>query len=207
MITINPAETERKQVYKLMTGSIVPRAIAWVSSLSADGQPNLAPFSFFTAVSSEPPTILFCPSRRSTDNGEKDTYHNILASREFVVNFVTERNAEAMNLTATEFPTEVNEFERAGLTPIPSVMVKAPRVLESPIHFECKLVQTLDIGDGHIVIGEIVYMHFSEELYRTGNYIDTLAFQPIGRLAGNNYSRVNELFQLLRPPSELKASE
>ena len=113
----------------------------------------------------------------------------------------------AMNITATEFPAEVNEFERAGLTPIPSVMVKAPRVLESPIHFECKLVQTLDIGDGHIVIGEIVYMHFSEEVYKTGNYIDTLAYQPIGRLAGNSYSRVNDLFQILRPPSEIKAKD
>jgi flavin reductase (DIM6/NTAB) family NADH-FMN oxidoreductase RutF len=207
MISINPAETERKQVYKLMTGSIVPRAIAWVSSLNADGQPNLAPFSFFTAVSSEPPVILFCPSQRSSDNGEKDTYHNVRASREFVVNFVTESTAEAMNITATEFPSAVNEFERAGLTPVPSVMVKAPRVLESPIHFECKLLQTLDIGDGHIVIGEIVYMHFSEEVYRTGNYIDTLALQPIGRLAGNSYSRINDLFQLVRPPSELKPKD
>jgi flavin reductase (DIM6/NTAB) family NADH-FMN oxidoreductase RutF len=207
MITIDPNNTDRKQVYKLMTGSIVPRAIAWVSSLNPDGQANLAPFSFFTAVSSEPPTILFCPSRRSTDEGEKDTYHNVLASGEFVVNFVTESTAEAMNITATEFPAEVNEFERAGLTPIPSVKVKAPRVLESPIHFECKLVQTLDIGDGHIVIGEVVYMHFSEMVYRTGHYIDTLALQPIGRLAGNNYSRINDLFQIVRPPSEIKAKE
>lgn len=204
MITINPAETDRKQVYKLMTGSIVPRAIAWVSSISPEGIPNLAPFSFFTAVSSEPPTILFCPSLRSSDKSEKDTYHNVVSTGEFVVNFVNESTAEAMNITATEFPADVDEFAQAGLTAIPSVLVKAPRILESPIHFECKLLQTVDVGDGHIVIGEIIYMHFSETVFREGNYIDTLALQPIGRLAGNSYSRVNDLFQLVRPASQLK---
>jgi flavin reductase (DIM6/NTAB) family NADH-FMN oxidoreductase RutF len=204
MITINPAEIEAKQIYKLMTGSIVPRAIAWVSSIDREGRPNLAPFSFFTAISSEPPTLLFCPGIRSSDNNEKDTYHNVCATGEFVVNFVSESNAEAMNITATEFPAEVNEFERAGLTPIPGVKVKVPRVLESPIHFECKLLQTLDVGDGHIVIGEVIYMHFSEAVYKEGNYIDTLALQPIGRLAGNSYSRINDLFQLVRPASQVK---
>lgn len=204
MKAINPAELEHKQVYKLMTGSIVPRAIAWVSTVDTQGQPNLAPFSFFTAITSQPPTILFCPATRGSDGAQKDTYHNVVATEEFVVNFVTEATAEAMNLTAVEVPADVNEFERAGLTAIPSTIVRAPRVQESPIHFECKLHQIVDVGDAHIVIGQIVYMHFDETVYREGNYIDTQAFQPIGRLAGNGYSYVRDLFELKRPPSEIK---
>lgn len=204
MKEINPAELDHKQVYKLMTGSIVPRAIAWVSTVDQEGVPNLAPFSFFTAITSRPPTILFCPATRASDGGQKDTFNNVIATGEFVVNFVTEATADAMNITSVEVPAHVNEFERAGLTAVPSVMVRAPRVLESPIHFECRLHQVVDVGDAHIVIGQIVYMHFDESVYRDGNYIDTLAYQPIGRLAGNGYSYVRELFDLKRPPSEIK---
>ena len=203
MIEINPSELERRQVYKLITGSLVPRAIAWVRSLSNDGIPNLAPFSFFTAVGSTPPMLLFCPGLRGTDSNNKDTYHNIKANGEFVVNFVNEANADAMNLTATELPEEVNEFQLAGLTPIASKMISVPRVKESPIQFECKLHEIIHLPGAHIIIGEIVYMHFDEAVYKEGNYIDTLAYQPVGRLAGNMYTHVNDLFELVRPPSEV----
>ncbi|MEM9953484.1 MAG: flavin reductase family protein [Chloroflexota bacterium] len=203
MITINPADLERTQVYKLMTGSIVPRAIAWVSTQAPDGTLNLAPFSYFTAVSANPPLVLFCSGTRSADKNDKDTYHNAKATGEFVVNFVNVATAEAMNITATELPADVDEFERAGLTPIASEIVSVPRVAESPIHFECKLHQIVDAGDGRIVIGEVVYMHFDDDVYQEGNYINMETYQPIARLAGSNYARLGEIFSLQRPPSEL----
>jgi flavin reductase (DIM6/NTAB) family NADH-FMN oxidoreductase RutF len=200
---INPATLERSQVYKLLTGSIVPRAIAWVSSVSADGTRNLAPFSYFTAVSANPPMVIFCPGTRGTDGGEKDTYHNVKATGEFVINVVNAANADAMNITATELPATVDEFERAGLTPIPSKCVNVPRVKESPIHFECKLHQIVDAGDGHVVIGEVVYMHFDEAIYKEGNYIDVEALQPIARLAGPQYAHLHHFFEMKRRPPEI----
>ena len=204
MITINPADLERGQVYKLLTGSIVPRAIAWVSSQAQDGTLNLAPFSYFTAVSANPPLILFCSGTRSANNGNKDTYNNVKTTGEFVVNFVNVANAEAMNITATELPADIDEFERAKLTPFASEIVNVPRVAESPIHFECKLHQIVSAGDGHVVIGEVVYMHFREDVFQEGNYIDTEAYQPLARLAGANYGHISNIFQLQRPPSEIK---
>jgi flavin reductase (DIM6/NTAB) family NADH-FMN oxidoreductase RutF len=122
-LDIIPSELPHNEVYKLMIGAIVPRPIAWVSTLSEAGLPNLAPFSFFTAVCSKPPTVIFCTGVRGTDGGQKDTLNNIRATGDYVINFVTEPLAEPMNITATEVPAEVNEFERAGLTPAPS---KAP---------------------------------------------------------------------------------
>lgn len=204
MITINPADLEHGQIYKLMTGSIVPRAIAWVSSQADDGTLNLAPFSYFTAVSANPPLVLFCSGTRSADNSNKDTHNNIKATGEFVINFVDFANAEAMNITATELPADVDEFERAKLTPIASTVISVPRVAESPIHFECKLHQIVSAGDGHIVIGEVVYMHFREDVYQEGHYINIDNLQPIARLAGANYGHIRDIFQLQRPPSEIK---
>lgn len=204
MIEINPAELKRKETYKLLSGSIVPRAIAWVSSISPDGIPNLAPFSYFTAVSGNPPLVLFCPGWRSSDNGRKDTYHNVKATGEFVINLVDVTNGEAMNITATEVAPDVDEFERAGLTPIPSKIVSVPRVQESPIHFECKVHEIVTAGDGHIVIGEVVYMHFADHVYREGHYIDVPSLRPLARLAGPNYAELGEVFELVRPPSEIK---
>jgi flavin reductase (DIM6/NTAB) family NADH-FMN oxidoreductase RutF len=207
-VDINPNDLPHNEVYKLMIGTIVPRPIAWVSTINPKGQPNLAPFSFFTGVCSKPPTVVFCPTVRGTDGGQKDTLHNIRASGEYVINFVTEPLAEKMNITATELPPEVNEFERAGLTPMPSVVVQPPRVAESPIHFECKLREIILIseepGGGNLVIGTVVYMHYDESVYRSGNYVDIVAYQAIGRLAGSSYCRVNDFFDLKRLPSEIK---
>jgi len=205
MIEIKPDDLPHKEVYKLMTGSIVPRAIAWVSSRSKDGILNLAPFSYFTAVSANPPMLLFCPGTRGSDGGQKDTYNNVRESGEFVINFVNEATAQAMNITATELPAEINEFERAGLTPVPSKQINVPRVKESPIHFECQLHTIVSVGDGHIVIGRVVQMHFDEALFKEGNYIDTAAYQPVGRLAGPGYAFVREFFEMQRLPSEVGA--
>lgn len=206
-IEIPAAELDARRAYKLMTGSVVPRPIAWVSTLSAEGVPNLAPFSYFNAVAAQPPTLLFVCSYRATDGGQKDTYHNVRATGEFVVNFVPERLAEAMNLTSVEAPPEVDEFERAGLTTTPSVSVKAPRVAESPIHFECKLAQIVPVGEGpgsaRIIIGTVLHMHFDESVYREGDYIDMEAYRPLARLAGTGYARLGEIFHLARPQGEI----
>ncbi len=205
---IDPNNYPSREVYKLLTAAVVPRPIAWVSTVNAQGQPNLAPFSFFNAVCQNPPTILFCPGIRAADHSPKDTYNNIRATGEFVVNFVIEAMAEAMNITAVEATAEVNEFERANLTAVPGKIVNVPHVAESPIHFECKLHEIVTIGEapggGYIVIGTVVHMHFDDSVYREGNYIDHTAYQPIGRLGGPSYTRTQDTFDLQRPPSEIK---
>ncbi len=207
---INPQDLPHREVYKLLTGAVVPRPIAWVSTLAADGTPNLAPFSFFNAVCSNPPTVLFCPSMRTLPQGvgQKDTFHNVRATGEFVINFVTEALASAMNITATDLPPEVNEFERAGLTPAPSKTVRVPGVAESPIRFECRLHEIVTIsvapGGGQIIIGTVQHMFFADEVFRAGNYIDMQTYQPLGRLAGAGYTRVaSDMFEMPRLPSEL----
>lgn len=203
MKEINPAELERKQVYKLLIGSLVPRPIAWVSTRSREGTPNLAPFSYFTAVSANPPMVLFCPGIRSTDGGQKDTYHNVRETGEFVINFVNEALAEAMVATSVEAAPEVDEFARAGLTPLPSRHVNVPRVEGSPIQFECKLHQIVSAGDGHVVIGEVLWMHFADDVLQENHYVDVAAYQPIGRMAGSGYVHLRDFFEMQRPPSEV----
>lgn len=204
---INPQDLPDGEVYKLLTASIVPRPIAWVSTVDEKGNPNLAPFSFFNAVCALPPTVIFCPGIRRSDKEQKDSYYNVRATGEFVINFTNQATAQAMNITAVEAPSEVNEFERANLTPLASKIVKAPRVKESPISFECKLNQIVtisnEVGGGHIVIGTVVYMHFDEAIMLEGNKIDMRAYQPIGRLVGNDYTNVTDIFSMVRPPSEV----
>lgn len=206
---ISPSDISRNNFYKLLTGTVVPRPIAWVSTLSADGEPNLAPFSFFNAVCSKPPTVLFCPSIRSTDGGKKDTYNNVRAVGEFVINIVTVSLLEAMNISATEVSPGVNEFERAGVTPAPSSFVGPPRVAESPVNMECKVSQIIDIGDGSkgagsIVIGEVLHMHVADEILLPNYKIDTAKMDPIGRLAGPNYGTIGEILEIFRLPNEIE---
>jgi flavin reductase (DIM6/NTAB) family NADH-FMN oxidoreductase RutF len=205
---INLAELPLKEAYKLITGTVVPRPIAWVSTINAEGRPNLAPFSYFNAVCTRPPTLLFCPGIRGTDVSGKDTLNNVRATGEFVVNVVTEELAEAMNATATELPHEVNEFERAGLSTAPSKTVKPPRVADSPVNFECEVSQIVDIGDGgrgsaSIVIGTILHMHVADKVMLPDYKIDIAALKPIGRLAGPNYAVIKETFEIFRAPSEI----
>ena len=201
---IDPKESTYIDAYKLMVGGIVPRPIAFVSTVAADGRLNLAPFSYFNAITSAPPTICFAPGRRHTDGGRKDTLNNIETTGEFVVNVVTEDIAAAMNKTATDFPPPVDEFEVAGPTPAPSEVVKAPRVKESPINMECKLYQVIHIGEeraggGSLVIGEIVMWHIADELYVNGR-IDTMALKPLGRLAGTRYTTLGKIISMKRKP-------
>lgn len=196
-----------KSRYKLMTGTIVPRPIAWVSTISQSGRPNLAPFSYFTAVCEDPFTLAFCPGIRVINMSEKDTLRNIRATGEFVVNLVSEEVAVAMNITATELPPDVNEFERAGLTAVPSVRVRPPRVAESKVNYECRLVTIVDMGHqpgaGSIVIGEVLHAHVADEIIYGQDKIDIHKFKPIGRLSGFNYCRMTDLFEMQRLPAEI----
>lgn len=204
---INPSDLPHQSVYKLMTGSIVPRPIGWISSIDAEGRPNLAPFSFFNVVCPKPPTLLFCPSVRGTDGGSKDTLHNVRATGEFVVNIVSEPLAEAMNQTAAEVRADVDEFALAGLTPVPSVVVRPPRVAESYVHFECRVMQIIEISDqpggGSIVIGEVLHIHVDEAVLLGTDKIDPGKLQAVGRLAGTAYTRTTDRFDMIRPPTDL----
>ena len=186
---------------RVLTGVVVPRPIAFVSTISTGGIVNLAPYSFFNAVAYDPPTIVFSSSLRAPSK-EKDTLANIEATGEFVVNIVVDDIAEAMNRTAAEYPADVSEFEIAGLTPAPSDKVKAPRVAESPVNMECRLVQVVNIGDrdhGHgLVIGEIVRMHVRDDIIN-GHRIDHQKLKPTGRLAGSMYCYTADTYEMVRP--------
>lgn len=203
----SPASLSRKSLYKILIGSVVPRPIGWISTVNASGQPNLAPFSFFNVVCAKPPTVLFCPMIRSTDGNTKDTLNNVKATGEFVVNIATEELASKMVETSVEIAADVNEFELTGLETAPSIAVKPPRVAESPIHFECKLTQIVEIGNqpggGSVVIGEIVHLHVDERVLFDEDKIDLAALRPIGRLAGSAYVRMTDLFEMERPKSQI----
>lgn len=204
---IRPEEISWQSLYKIMVGSIVPRPIGWISTINLNGQANLAPFSFFNMAGANPPHLIFCPMVRGTDGSRKDTYNNIKETGEFVANIVTEALADAMNITSTEFPPEVDEFAASGLTRSPSVAVRPPRVAESPVHYECRLTHIVDLSDqpgaSSVIIGRVVHLHVEDSILFGGDKIDLLKLQPIGRLAGSSYCRVTDLFELVRPPSHI----
>ncbi len=200
---ITPSSATWQSFYKFMIGSILPRPIGWISTISADGRPNLAPYSFFNAVCANPPHVLFCPMIRTHDGAQKDSLRNVRETGEFVVNIVTFALAEAMNLTSGEYDSDINEFERAALTPFPSLTVRPPRVAESPIHFECQVAHILDLSDepggGSVVVGRVTHLHVDESVMLGDNKIDVTKLDPIGRMAGSNYTRIGEIFSLERP--------
>lgn len=187
--------------YKFLIGSILPRPIALVSTLNSDGTNNLAPFSFFTAVSASPMIIAFSPMIRSATGEMKDTPKNIIENGEFVINIVSEQIAEQVNLASTELPYGEDEFKVAGLTPIDSDIIAPKRVKESLIHFECKFRDRLSYGDdpgcGQIITGEVVKVHIDESVYENGRII-TQKLQPVGRGAGNDWFRCTETFAMER---------
>jgi flavin reductase (DIM6/NTAB) family NADH-FMN oxidoreductase RutF len=199
---IDPAEIDERQRYKLIIVSVLPRPIAWVSSMGNEGNLNLAPFSYFTAVCPNPMTLVFCPGVFA--NGEKkNTWRNIEQVPEFVVNITNEETAYAMNLSATILPYGRSEFEWAGVTPAPSKTIRVPRVAEAPIAFECVLKQIVEIsndpGGGAAIFGEVRCIHVRDDLYAEGR-IDLEGLAPIGRLAGDSYTKLGELFHMRRVP-------
>lgn len=199
---IDPAERTPRDIYRLMVGAIVPRPIAFVSTISADGILNLAPFSFFTGVSANPPVICFAPMIRGSDGHRKDTLNNIEVTREFVVNVVSEDFALQMNACSEEFPPDVDEFAASGLTPAPSEVVKPPRVEESRINLECRLIQVVHVSPkplgGSLVIGEVVLFHIADQLFDDFK-IDPGKLRPIGRMGGPTYTRTTDRFDMARP--------
>jgi flavin reductase (DIM6/NTAB) family NADH-FMN oxidoreductase RutF len=202
MRTIDPADHLTTDIYKLMVGIIVPRPIAFVSTLDEQGIRNLAPFSYFTACSTNPPVVCFCTAVRPEPSPFKDTLRNIRATKEFVVNIVSEEIVAEMNRTAAEVGPEVDEFELSGLTPLASETVSVPRVAESPVQMECLLREVITIsaepGGGSIVIGEVLRFHVREDLF--DNYrIDPAKLNAVGRMGGPTYCRTQDRFDLDRP--------
>lgn len=201
---INPQNNEN--FYYSLTSVIIPRPIAFISTISESGNLNLAPFSFFNAIASNPPTVAISIAR-NTPSKRKDTLANIEATREFVINIVVESITEAMNNTAAEYPEDIDEFEIAGLTPAPSTMIKPPRVLESPVNLECRLNQIITIGQGEtesgLVLAEVIAMHLDDEII-TDNRVDSRKLKAVGRLGGSEYSHTDGIFTLARPTYDPK---
>lgn len=199
---IKPQTLEWQSAYKLMIGSILPRPIAFVSSLDEDGIANLAPYSFFTAICAEPMLVCFSPMRRGKDGGKKDTLENIEKTKEFVINIVSEEFVEEMNNCAIEFEPGVDEFEQVGLTKKESITVNPPGVFESKVQLECVLHEVLHFGDhpgaGSLVIGKVECVRINDELYYDGK-IDSEKLKPVGRLAGQMYTKpLSDSFELIR---------
>ena len=192
---------EFSQNYKFIIGSILPRPIAVVSTINEDGTNNLAPFSFFTAVSAKPMILAFSPLIRSATGEQKDTPRNILRDKEFVINIVSEDIANKVNMCSAELPYGEDEFSHSGLTPIDSEMVKAKRIKESLIHFECKFRDRLNYGDepgcGQIITGEVIKVHIDESIYENGR-INTKKLKPVARGAGNDWFRATDVFEMER---------
>ena len=196
---IDPPTLERRQRYRLLTSTVTPRPIAWVSTRGKDGSLNLAPFSFFQALCGTPPLIMLCIGQRQ--GNPKDTLRNIQETGEFVINIVTEELAEKMNLSSGEYTADVDEFALAGLIPAPSEVVSAPRVAESPINLECKLTQIVPLegSDYSMIIGEILRWHVADGLLAPDGLVDTARLRPLGRLGRDEYVKFGEVFEMLRP--------
>ena len=197
----DPAALPPNAMYKLLISSVVPRPIAWVSSVDRAGVRNLAPFSYFMAITDDPPTIAFSSSFRGAGpDGKKDTLRNIEDTGEFVVNVVDDDLAAQMNVTSDEYPPEVDEFEVAALAVAPGTRVGVQRVASAPITLECRLDRLVSVGRATLVLGRIVYVHVRDGLYdaATGR-LDMHRLRPVGRLAGNLYTHVHDIFEMKRP--------
>jgi len=196
----DPAALDPPDRYKLLSGLIVPRPIAWVGTVDAAGRRNLAPFSFFNMVAGTPPTVIFSPGVR--DGVEKDTLANVRATGEFTVNIVTEKTAQAMNLTSGSYPPDVDEFELVGLTALRGEVVAAPVVTESKANLECRVVRIVDLANppaNAVVFGDVVRIHVAGEVL-DGTRVVPGRLRAVGRMAGSGYTRtVDGLFEMQRP--------
>jgi flavin reductase (DIM6/NTAB) family NADH-FMN oxidoreductase RutF len=201
VMKFDPAQLSAKDCHSLLVCAVLPRPIAFVSTIGPDGIPNLAPFSYFTVMSSKPAVVGFGIGRKR-DGGKKDTLVNVESIGDFVINVVTEELAEAMNQTAGEYPPHVDEFKEAGLTALASDRVKSPRVGESPVNLECKLMQILNFGEAprisSFIIGEILQVHLHEEI-AVGCVAKGDRLRAIGRLGEDFYCRTQDFFEMKRP--------
>ena len=199
---LDPDRLNTRTMYEWMIHSILPRPIAWVSTRSASGVANLAPFSFFQGVCARPPTLLFCPVNHR-DGSPKDTLRNIEATGEFVVNTVSASDAEVMNATSAMLPPEDGEFDRFGVAKALSVKVGAPRVASAAVAFECRLDRVIRISEGaaggNLVLGRILWMHVADAVIGPGGYPDPDRLDLVGRMGGTDYLRTRDRFPLERP--------
>lgn len=201
-MNFDPADVRPSVFYQQMIHCIVPRPIAWVSTVSRDGATNVAPFSYFTGVGSRPPTLLFCPAN-NRHGQPKDTLRNIQETGDFVVNIVSFAVAERMNASAAELAADESEFDACNLTAIDSLKVRAPRVAESPVQFECTQRQILNIGQGpggaNVVIGNVLHVHIDDSVLGDRGLVDAQLLDAIGRMGGPTYCRTTERFDIARP--------
>lgn len=198
---IDVADLTNTAAYRILTDSVVPRPVAWVSTLGPDGVRNLAPFSFFQAIGGAPPTVIVSIARHG-DGDRKDSAANAMAAGELVVNMVSEDLLEHMNATSGDYPVDVDEFEIAGVTSAPCEHVAAPRVAESPVSFECRVSSSVVIGrepdDYVLLVCEVVAFHVRDGLLHDGR-IDPNRLRPICRLGGTGFARLGEIIQIPRP--------
>lgn len=205
MFSIDPKTVPTSVLHSYLLGAVAPRPIAFASTIDKDGNPNLAPFSFFNVFSANPPIAVFSPARSGRTGQTKHTYDNIKEVPEVVINVVNYDMVQQMSLASTEYPKGVNEFEKAGFTPLASEMVKPFRVKESPAQLECKVKQVIELGDkggaGNLIICEIVMLHINEEVLDANKQIDPTKIDLVARLGGNWYSRTNKtaLFEVAKP--------
>ncbi len=208
MITITPNDVTPQQLQTYLQGAIGPRPIALASTMDVEGNPNVSPFSFFNIFSSNPPILVFSPARRVRNNTTKHTLENVLTTKEVVINIVNYNIVEQQSLASTEYELGVNEFIKAGLTMLPSEVVKPFRVQESPVQFECVVNEVIALGDnggaGNLVICEIKKMHISESILDANGTIDPIKIDLVARMGGNWYSRAKDgLFEVEKPLTTL----
>jgi flavin reductase (DIM6/NTAB) family NADH-FMN oxidoreductase RutF len=205
MLTIDPKIEKTSTVHKYILGAVAPRPIAFASTIDNDENLNLSPFSFFNAFSANPPILVFSPARRVRGNTIKHTLENVLENKEVVISIVTAEMAHQVSLSSSDFPKEINEFEKAGFTPVKSEKVKPFCVKESPVNFECKVNQVISLGEeggaGNLVICEILKIHINEDILDSEKNIDPLKLNALSRLGGNWYGKATKdsLFQLAKP--------
>ena len=203
--TIDPNSISNTELYQILSTAVAPRPIALASTIDGNGNVNLSPFSFFNVFSANPPILIFSPVRRGRDNSTKHTYENAKEVNEVVINIVNYAIVEQMSLSSTEYDKEINEFEKAGLTPIPSEKIKPPRVAEAPVSFECIVDNIIELGTeggaGNLVICKVVNIHINNNFKGVDGKLDTKKLDLVARMGGNWYTRANEnsLFEIPKP--------
>lgn len=202
--TLDPTTIPQPELYSILSTAVAPRPICFASTVDAEGNVNLSPYSFFNVFSSNPPVMVFSPTRSGRDNSLKHTHQNVVEVPEVVINVVNHKMAEQMSLSSTAYDKGVNEFVKAGFTEVPSVKVKPPRVGEAPVSFECSVLEVVEIaqspGAGNLIIAQVAMIHIKEE-YLTDDVLDTEKLDLVGRMGGNWYIRAikESLFEIPKP--------
>jgi flavin reductase (DIM6/NTAB) family NADH-FMN oxidoreductase RutF len=203
--SLDPLQLDTKEVHKILLSSVAPRPIAFASTVDLKGNVNLSPFSYFNVFSSNPPILIFSPSRRVRDNTTKHTLENSKETKEVVINVVNYSIVEQMSQTSREYDKGVNEFVETGLTEVPSLKVKPPRVLESPISFECTVDNIVSLGEsggaGQLIIAKVIQIHINKDYLDTEGNIDSEKLELVARMGGDWYTKANKesMFKIPKP--------